>query len=199
LYKLYTYNLYINKYKFNFINIINLRNILYKIYNKNVNINIVNIKYLYLDNNLYINAIVRKLKDRNRKALVMLRKAFSLVNIPVINSIFLLKVEKNIYYYKDKLVKYKKLININQIKLSIFESLKNIHMIGIKLVGKGRLTRRLTASRAIIKRTYIGNLKNIHSNFRGLSATTSKGFERSNINYTSGNSYNRNGSFGIKS
>jgi hypothetical protein len=199
LYKLYINNLYLNKFKFNHINMINLKNILYNMYNKNIRINIINLKYLYLDNSLFMDAIVRKLKDRNRKALVMLRKAFALVNIPIINSIFLLKIKKNIKRYSYNLINYKEYLNIKKIKLNVFESLKNTHMIGIRLIGKGRLTRRLTASRAILKRTYIGNLKNIYSTFRGLPTTTSRGFEKSNLNYVNGNSYNRNGSFGIKS
>jgi hypothetical protein len=199
LYRLYMNNLFINKYKFSFMNILSLKNILYKLFNKNINISIINTKYLYLNNSLFIDAIVRKLKDRNRKALVMLRKAFALVNIPMVSSIFLLKLKKNISYYNDKLNLYGEFINKKLIKLSIFESLKNTHMIGIRLIGKGRLTRRLTASRAILKRTHVGNLKNIYSTFRGLSVTTSKGFEKSNIDYINGNSYNRNGSFGIRS
>ena len=199
LYKLYINNLYLNKYKFNNINILNLKNILYKLYKKNINIHIVNIKYLYLNNNLFMDAIVRKLKDRNRKALVMLRKAFALVNIPLVNSIFLLKMKKDINYYSDMLSTCKQFMNKKLINMSIFESLKNTHLIGIRLIGKGRLTRRLTASRAILKRTYVGNLKNIYSIYRGLSISTSKGFEKSNIDYISGNSHNRNGSFGIKS
>jgi hypothetical protein len=71
--------------------------------------------------------------------------------------------------------------------------------VGIRLEGKGRLTRRLTASRAVFKITYLGSLKNIYSSFQGLSSVINKGFEKSNVNYINMNSNNRNGSFGIKS
>ena len=54
----------------------------------------------------------------------------------------------------------------------------------MKLEGKGRLTRRLTASRAIHKKAYKGSLKNVYSSFKGLSALMTKGYNRSNLNYT---------------
>jgi hypothetical protein len=77
--------------------------------------------------------------------------------------------------------------------------MKNVHLIGIFLEGKGRLTRRLTASRSVLKKTYIGTMKNIFSSNQGYSSMLSKGFEKSNIDYINVNSYNRNGAFGIKS
>jgi len=42
-------------------------------------------------------------------------------------------------------------------------------------------------------------MKNIFSSNQGYSSMLSKGFEKSNIDYLNLNSYNRNGSFGIKS
>jgi hypothetical protein len=88
---------------------------------------------------------------------------------------------------------------LQNIKKNIFQSIKNIHIIGIRLEGKGRLTRRLTASRSVFKVTYIGTMKNIFSSYQGKSAMLSKGFEKSNLDFLNVNSYNRNGSFGIKS
>jgi hypothetical protein len=83
--------------------------------------------------------------------------------------------------------------------MNVFEHLKNTHIIGIWLEGKGRLTRRLTASRSIFKLTYIGSGKNIFSHYQGYSSLFSKGYQKSNIDYININAYNRNGSFGIKS
>lgn len=88
---------------------------------------------------------------------------------------------------------------LKNIQKNIFYSIKNIYILGIRLEGKGRLTRRLTASRAVFKLTYIGTMKNIFSSNQGYSSMLSKGFEKSNIDYLNVNSYNRNGSFGIKS
>jgi Mitochondrial ribosomal protein (VAR1) len=199
LYKMYICKLYFNKFKFNFINFINLRKILHIFFMKNIHITIINMKYLHLDNDIYIDGIVRKLKDRKRKALVLLRRAYVLVSIPVVNSLILLKRNSYIGKYICKLSTYNEFLKKKQINKVIFKSLKSTHLVGMRLEGKGRLTRRLTASRAILKRTYVGNLKNIVSSFQGLSTTISKGYEKSNVDYTNHNSYNNNGSFGIKS
>jgi hypothetical protein len=88
---------------------------------------------------------------------------------------------------------------IKSIQKNIFHYIKNMHIIGIRLEGKGRLTRRLTASRSIFKLTYIGTMKNIFSSNQGYSSMLSKGFQKSTLDYINANSYNRNGSFGIKS
>jgi Mitochondrial ribosomal protein (VAR1) len=199
LYKMYVCKLYFNKFKFNFVNFISLRKILHIFYMKNININIINIKYLHLDNDLYIDGIVRKLKDRRRNALVLLRRAYILAKIPIVNSMILLKRKNYISKCIYNLSTYNQLLKKKEKIIFIFETIKSTHIVGMRLEGKGRLTRRLTASRAVLKRTYVGNLKNIISSFQGLSTTTSKGFERSNVDYTNHNSYNNNGSFGIKS
>ena len=203
-YKRYITRLYFNNLKFNYINLLNLNKIIYKLYNKHVNINIINLKYLHLDNSLFINAIVRKLKKRQSKVLRVLRKALALAKIPSIDPVFLLRkdllpqIPKKEIELTDYLFnfKYLKLKNINKV---IFESLKNIHLIGARLEGKGRLTRRLTASRAVYKKAYKGNLKNVYSSFKKLSAVMSRGFNKSNVNYINKNSYRRTGSYGIKS
>ena len=198
-YKRYVTRIYFNKLKFNSINLFNLSKILHKIYDKHININIVNLKYLHLDSSIFTNAIVRKLKKRKSKVLKVLRKALILPKIPEIDSMFLLKKKKVFNDIIYNITRFNKYVNVNNINKVIFKSIKNTHLIGIKLEGKGRLTRRLTASRAVYKRSHIGSLKNIYSSSKGLSAVMSKGFDKSNINYINLNSYNRNGSYGIKS
>jgi Mitochondrial ribosomal protein (VAR1) len=199
LYKMYISRLYFNKFKFNFINFINLRRILHIFFLKNININIINLKYLHLDNDIYIDGVVRKLKDRRRNALSLLRRAYVLAKIPFVNSMVLLRRKNYMTKIIYSLSSYNEFIKNKEINKFIFETLKSTHLVGMRLEGKGRLTRRLTASRAVLKRTYVGNLKNIFSSFQGLSSTTIKGFQRSNVDYTNHNSYNNNGSFGIKS
>jgi Mitochondrial ribosomal protein (VAR1) len=208
LYQKYLSKLYFNTYKFNMLNICNVSKIISDIYNKKVIINIINVKYLHMDNSVFIDAIVRKLRDRNKRVLKVLRKAITLSKIPTLHPLLLINAKKwvqetlefntkNIIY---KNIMYKPLKTIQKnIQKNIFYSIKNIHIIGIRLEGKGRLTRRLTASRAIFKLTYIGTMKNIFSSNQGYSSILSKGFEKSNIDYLNLNSYNRNGSFGIKS
>lgn len=208
--QIYVRKLYLNNFKFNFVNLTYLSNIIHNIYNKKVLINIINVKYLHLDSSLFIDAIVRKLRDRNKRVLKVLRKALTLSKIPRIHPRLLIKAEKwdkEIYEVKEMNPSNYKDIMCNNIvykaansrRNNIFLYLKNTHIIGIWLEGKGRLTRRLTASRAVHKRTYVGTMKNIFSSYQGYSSMLSKGYQKSNIDYINMNSYNRNGSFGIKS
>jgi hypothetical protein len=204
LYKKYLAKLYFNKFIFNFNNLFYLRKILYSIYNTEININIINMKYLYLDNNLFVDAIVRKLKNRKRNVLRVLRRALILPKIPLINNILLINKKiftsaKTIVNSENNFVNFNILKGISFIRNTLYETLKNTHVVGIRLEGKGRLTRRLTASRAVYKITYLGCLKNIYSSFQGLSSVVNRGFKNSSVNYTNMNSNNRNGSFGIKS
>ena len=201
LYKKYVSILYLNKNKFNYTNLIKLKKILSIFYNKNINIIIINLKYLHLDNNIFVDGIIRKLKDRKLNVLDILKKSFILAKISILDSILKIENENkdNLDDYKYSLIKYFEFKNKRQIKEILFKSIKNIHIIGLRLEGKGRLTRRLTASRAVFKKKYIGNKKNIFSSFQKLSSTMSKGFENSNISYVNRNSYNRNGAFGVKS
>ena len=100
---------------------------------------------------------------------------------------------KNMVYYKDFLLRSKKdIISV------ILHSTKNKVLNGIRLQGAGRLTKRLTALRSVSKTKYVGSLKNINSSTLGLSTILLKGYCKSNLQYTNINSYNRNGSFGVK-
>ena len=197
LYKYYISKLFINNFKFNVINLNNLNNILSKFYKKKINLNIISMKYLHLDNSLFIDAITRKLRDRNRKVLRVLRKALSLSKIPKIHPLLLLKGKKHINLIQN--ISYKNILKNKNIKLNIFELMKNTHIMGIWLEGKGRLTKRLTASRSVYKITHKGTLNNIYSSVQGYSSMISKGLYSSSIDYKTINSYNRNGAYGIKS
>ena len=202
-YKTYTGLLYLNNLKFNINLLLGLKNILQKIYNKKVELNVVNIKYLYLENSILANAVVRKLSNRKNRIINIIRKALRLANIPELDPLFKIRVTKKLVYKKDILPmnNYNNLIarSKSSILKIVLKRLKNKHVIGLRLEGKGRLTRRLTASRSILKSYYKGGLKNIFSSFQGLSAVMLKGFVNSNVQYTNINSKSRNGSFGLKS
>jgi hypothetical protein len=94
LYQKYLSKLYINTFKFNIINISNLSQIISNLYNKKVIVNIINLKYLHMDNGLFIDAIVRKLRDRNKRVLKVLRKAITLSKIPSIHPLLLIKAKE---------------------------------------------------------------------------------------------------------
>jgi len=140
--QIYVRKLYLNNFKFNFVNLTYLSNILQKIYNKKVIINITNVKYLHLDSSLLIDAIVRKLRDRNKRVLKVLRKALTLSIIPRIHPRLLIKTakrEKEIYEvkeinasgYKDIMCNNIKYKSENSRRNNIFLFLKNTHIIGM--------------------------------------------------------------------
>ena len=80
----------------------------------------------------------------------------------------------------------------------VLRSLKHLNLRGIRVEAKGRLTRRFTASRSVSKMRCKGGLKNVDSSFRGLSTIMLRGIVKSNLQYSTINSKNRNGAFGIK-
>jgi hypothetical protein len=206
LYKKYTSILYFNNFKYNLNFLLGLKNILYKIYNKKIELNVVNVKYLFLENNILANAVVRKLNNRKKIIRKVIRKALRLTKFPELDPLLKIRVTKNLII-KKKIdnniyrLKYSNILEKSKYKILriVLKGLKNKHVIGVKLEGKGRLTRRLTASRSILKSYHIGGLKNIFSSFQGLSTVMLKGFRNSNVQYTNINSKSRNGSFGLKS
>jgi hypothetical protein len=81
-YKYYCSMLYFNSYIFNTNNILPLKEILKKIYNKKIELNIINLNYLYLDSNIFAEAITRKLKDRQKRVLRVLKLGLNLTKKP---------------------------------------------------------------------------------------------------------------------
>jgi Mitochondrial ribosomal protein (VAR1) len=82
LYKYYCSMLYFNGYIFNANNLLPLKEILKKIYHKKVELNIINLKYLYLDSNIFAEAITKKLKDRQKRVLRVLKLGLKLTKKP---------------------------------------------------------------------------------------------------------------------
>ena len=191
----YLAKLYLNNFKFNNLNLIHLKNIIYNIYSKEINLNITNIKYIYLDNSLFVDSITKKLNNRKKKVLKVLKKGLKLVKLANINTNILLEINT---FLKDN-IKENKFVNfINNIEYkNIFISMKNIHLTGINLEAKGRLTRRMTASRSVYKLKSKGSLKNIWNFFYDIGTSLIRGIFKSNINYITSASKNRNGAYGI--
>jgi hypothetical protein len=77
--------------------------------------------------------------------------------------------------------------------------LKYISLEGIRLEASGRLTKRLTASRALSIYKYKGSLRNVYSSFQTITSNMVKGYSKSNVDYLNLNSNNRIGSYGLKS
>nr|YP_009512492.1 ribosomal protein S3 [Pseudevernia consocians]AXJ91928.1 ribosomal protein S3 [Pseudevernia consocians] len=81
---------------------------------------------------------------------------------------------------------------------TILRSIRNKYVSGIRLEVAGRLTRRNKAARSLFKLRYKGNIKNMDSSYKGLSAVLLRGFAKSNLQYTKLKSRIRIGSFGLK-
>ena len=167
-------------------------------------------KYLYLESGILTNAIVRKLNYRKNRLLRVLKKVIYSVKIPKLHPFLYIpawasagsKIMKKNHILESGSVDaplnfYSR--TINSIPNIVFNDLKYKHVIGVRLEGKGRLTKRLTASRSVYKYKYRGSLKNIYSSYQELPAVMLKGFAKSNTQYVNINSKNRNGSFGVKS
>lgn len=215
LYKYFCSLYYFNNYLFNTKNLLTLKDVLKKIYHKKVELNIINLKYLYLDSNILAEAITRKVKDRKKRVLRILKLGLKLIKKPHFKIHFHKEIIKLNYNFKDKnlglasikinslkhdIAKNKYLVykpNRYKIRLFIYNMKQKI-INGIKLQGTGRITKRLTASRSISKVKYMGSLQNINSSYESISTAMLKGFVKSNLQYTNINSYSRNGSFGIK-
>jgi len=184
----YLTNLYINNYILNNLNLINLKNIIYKLYGKNIKLNITNLKYVYLDNSIFITSIINKLNDRKKRVLNVMKKSLKLLKIAKLNSMFLSN--------KKNIITNTLNITSNYLYKNILNSIKNIHIIGVSLEAKGRLTRRMTASRSVYKLKMKGSLKNIA--FSLDNSPNLRGFLKPNVDYIKNSSYNKNGSYGIK-
>jgi hypothetical protein len=219
LLKYYISIILFNNYKFNINNTMGLKRILSNIFNKNVNLNIINLKYLYLNNDIFANVVSKKLGDRKKNVLRVIRKAVMLNKELNINPLLSIRwkptVQNLIYkiiYNSNKYINIK-FINKNIEKFKSYDFISNKiienhnfinyidykHIIGMRLESKGRLTKRLTASRSTYKSSYQGSLKNVYSSQQNLTSSLYKGYKKSNIQYSNINSKTRNGSFGLKS
>lgn len=217
----------LNKSKFEDDFIIKLKRIVGKIYNKEVEFNIVNLKTLHFNSDIFTDVIATKLKSRKNNLLNVLKSSLYLVKLPTVNKIqekygkvdkFSLDHLKNLRV-NSVINKY----NVNKDTLDqllldilpsstfnensadtykpldiVLNSLKNKDMAGVRLEAKGRLTRRFTASRSVFKVKWKGSIKNLDSSYKKLSSVILRGHAKSNVQYTLINSKTRNGAFGLK-
>jgi hypothetical protein len=181
-----------NKLKFESIFISKLIDLIKQIYNKNVELNIVNLNKMHLNSDIYTQAVSLKLKNRDNKLYRVLKASLRKIKLPVIrkldekqkkpnrdeffvnrirnniiSNMFLPKTKKNKDPLQKLLLNFFPLaddLNINVKKRSsninypislenyVLKSLKHVNLRGIRVEAKGRLTRRFTASRSVLKR-----------------------------------------------
>jgi hypothetical protein len=192
LYTRYRKLIYINKSRFNYTYLQNIRNKLQVIFNKNIEFNFINLKYFYLDSNILSESILLKIKKNRRR---LIRHLSNLQNKVRVNS------KRHILYKlikKNKLNKKVFLYNETLLYKNIFNSLKYKHLGGFRLEAKGRLNKRYTAARSLNKVKYKGSLLDIDSSYRGLSTVLLRNNLSPNLQYTKLKSKTRIGSFGLK-
>lgn len=209
--------IFFNRFKFKYTYLIPLKKLLEKFYNKKIEFNLVSLKYFYLNSDIFSQIVTNKIKNRKNKLLRVLKSSLRKVKTPILNkktvypiTTKFLGVQNNIIndnlnYLNDKLnnildnyfVK-KNLIDKN-IEQNIINSIKYKIISGIRVQASGRITKRITAARAILKFRYVGTLKNIDSSYKKLSSSVVRGNEKSNLQYTKSKSKTRIGAFGLKS
>jgi hypothetical protein len=166
---------------------LNLRNVglislLEKLYSKKIKFNVVALKAIHLNSDVFSLAVALKLRDRKNKAVRVLRKAvLQMVNVPDLHTLIT---------FDDTREPLHKNNIINNIKQQVVS--------GVRFEASGRLTKRLTAMRAVFKYRYAGSLKNIRSSFNSESSTMLRGYLKSNLQHSLINAKTRNGTFGLK-
>nr|YP_010632387.1 ribosomal protein S3 [Lepraria finkii]WBP63105.1 ribosomal protein S3 [Lepraria finkii] len=223
-----------------------LVNLVKRTYNKKIEFNLVNLKYLYLNSYIFSETLVTKLRNRKNKLLTVLTRSLLMFKLPsmdrwaVYNEIYnrkkrlqnlkidniisnSLDIGQNINTQNEDIVEsllsnvsttdpiynlkdYKTygtqgLMHFNRpyyVLNSIWKTIKNKYVSGIRIQVAGRLTKRNTAARSLFKLRYKGNIKNMDSSYKGLSAVLLRGYGKSNLQYTRLKSHIRIGSFGLK-
>jgi hypothetical protein len=223
LYLKFNQLLNIDTNKFNSIYLSRLGRLISNIYNKKIEFNIINLKYMFLDSHIFSESILLKIRNRKNKLIKVLKKAMKFQKLNLIKKYrynlqnFYLKryneFSNNVYlntpnndvldFILNRIFNVKdvtsKIHKSNSHKsIYIYRSIRFRKIRGVRIEAKGRLTRRLTASRAILKLRYRGSLNNLDSSVNKLSSVMLRNNIRSNIDYVNLNSKTRNGSFGIK-
>lgn len=87
LYLYYVKLLSLNSNKFKNWFLLGLKKIISKVYKKKIIFNLVNLKYLHLNSDIFSESIAVKLRNRENRLLLVLKKALKLVKLPSINKL----------------------------------------------------------------------------------------------------------------
>ena len=196
--------IYINKVKFEYSYLQSLIFLVRKLYKKNIEFNIINLKYFFFNSDIFTQPLVLKLNKKRRlfKYLNTLKKKIKIKPIKLnersryffdINNLYIFNNNKDI---TNNLLK--SLIKSNNLKKIILCNIKYKRVSGFRLEASGRLTKRYTASRSQHKSIYTGNLENYYSSIKGYPSVVIRGNFKPNLQYTKLSSKTRIGSFGIK-
>ena len=197
--------IYINKMKFSNFYLQGLINLIKKIYKKNIEFNLINLKSFFVNSDILIQPLKYKLRKK-RKLLRYLKRFIGKIKVQPIKII-----DQSKYFFDKKILlmdsintvnklfnNFKNNIYSNNIKRTILNDIKYKKLTGVRLSTAGRLTRRYTASRAQYRIKYQGNLKNIYASVKGHSYVLLRSKLQPNLDYKRLSSKSRIGSFGIK-
>ena len=216
----------LNKSKFEKTYLSPLTGLIRDVYNKKVEFNLVNLKYLYLNSYLFSETLITKIRNKKNRLLRVLKASLRMFHLAPLDKLSLLadisnikkklqnskvsylgkgkisdKISENLQkVYKKKsfnILNYDK-IQTDNITIKILDSIKHKSVTGIRIEAAGRLTRRNNAAKSVFKLKYKGNLKNINSSLKGFSSVLLRGYAKSNVQYTKLKSKLRIGSFGLK-
>nr|YP_010608718.1 ribosomal protein S3 [Drechslerella dactyloides]WAN89798.1 ribosomal protein S3 [Drechslerella dactyloides] len=192
-FKKHKYNYRINKLKIWLLSYLN------KYSKKKIEINLIRLKYIYLNSNMVAEYITRKLITKRKSLLKVKRKIFTKAKLVLYNRYIWDKL--NIFNIMDinslrELSSLK--LNNYYIYLELLRRIKYKFISGIRLIAAGRLTRRNIAARSLKWFCYKGSLKNIDSSFKFLSVAALRGDWRPNLDYTLRTDTAKTGSFGVK-
>ena len=206
-YMVYKQLLYVNKTKFEYLYLQGLINLIRKIYKKNVEFNIINLKYFYFNSDTFTQPLVLKLR-KERKLLRYLKFLVKKSKIKKIKLdtksryIFdldgLFTTDDYIDNTNSMLNKFMTLNKTKYLKKVVLNNIKYKRVSGVRIEGAGRLTKRYTASRSQHKVSYKGNLENYYPSIKGYPSSLLRGNFKPNLQYTKLNSKSRIGSFGVK-
>lgn len=193
LYWYYKQVKFINESKLTYIYLQYLKKQLSVLYNKQVEFNLINLKRFYLNSDILLESITKKITKKRKKTSSYLTKLKNKVRIKRKNSYLHRYIVNNKLEKKTDLTK-----SSSYLSKFVIKNLKYKDVTGFRLEARGRLTKRYTASRSLLKVKYKGNLLNIDSSLKGLSSVLLKGNLKSNLQYTKLASKSRIGSFGIR-
>ena len=207
----------LNESKFDKTYLLPLTGLVRNVYNKKIEFNLVNLKYLYLNSYIFSETLVTKIRNKKNKLLKVLKASLRMFHLAPLDKLSILadmhnrkKLVQNLKVnYSEPLkeiISNKSLlldgvdnnVHIKHTTKNILDSIKHKSVTGIRIEAAGRLTRRNTAAKSVFKLKYKGNLKNINSSYKGLSTTLLRGHAKSNLQYTKLKSKLRIGSFGLK-
>jgi hypothetical protein len=235
----YKLRLSLNKYKFEDKFLFKLSNYITKYYGKKVEFNIVDIKNITRNGDIFTQILTSKIKEGKGNPLSQMNRLLGLVKInsevntikergrlpksvdleylenkyssnnliSIFNQENLINtnvdnLDKLLINLHSKLERFVKKSNVDEMSYLkilniVLDNIKYKKVGGVKLIVKGRLTKRYRADRAVFKLKWKGGLKNIDSAFKGMSGVVFRGYLDPNVEKSRCVSKRRIGSFGV--